>query len=279
MKKEKKKKKNFLLYIVTNLILIFILIFVLAKYYYPKGLIVKEYGIKNEKINKNINGLKIIHISDIHYKTTVFENDLKYIIKEVNNYKPDIIVFTGDLFSDEVKYNNKDIEVLNTFMNSLEANIQKFAINGEDDYANNNFKTIISTSNFIFLDNSSELIYYESNTPIVISGVDTKNPDYEKISNNDNSLYKILLIHTPDEIKNIKKNNFDLILAGHSHGGQIRIPFIGAIYNYDGAKIYNESYYKLDKTDLFISSGIGTSNYPYRFLNKPSINLYRLYNN
>lgn len=276
-KKKKKKKTSFSLLIV--LILFVALIFVLAKYYYTKGLIVKEYGIKNNKIDSSFDGFKIIHISDIHYKTTVFESDLVKILKEVNKYKPDIIVFTGDLFSDEVTYNDKDIEDLNNFMSSLDANIAKYAINGEDD-ADNHFETIISTSGFKLLNNTNDLIYYNSNKPILIGGVDVNSPDYEKALNTDKeNLYKILLLHMPDNVKNFNLSNTDLILAGHSHGGQIRIPFVGPICNFEGAKIYNNEYTKLNNTQMYISSGIGTSKYPYRFLSKPSINLYRLYNN
>ena len=70
--------------------------------------------------------------------------------------------------------------------------------------------------------------------------------------------------------------NYNLILAGHSLGGRIKIPFIGGIINDKGANQYNKDYYKLKNSDLYISSGIGSNIYPYRFLNSPSINLYRL---
>ena len=74
------------------------------------------------------------------------------------------------------------------------------------------------------------------------------------------------------------KNKFNLILAGHSHHGQIRLPLIGAIILPDGAKKYYNGYYEFNKTKLYISNGIGTSTINFRLFNKPSFNLYRITN-
>ena len=89
------------------------------------------------------------------------------------------------------------------------------------------------------------------------------------------NLYQIVLTHEPDISDKIVDNyDIDLILAGHSHNGQIRLPIIGAIYKPPGAKKYYDEHYKIDNTNLYISSGIGVSTINYRFLNKPSINFY-----
>ena len=76
-----------------------------------------------------------------------------------------------------------------------------------------------------------------------------------------------------DEITN---NPFDLILAGHSHAGQVRLPLIGPIFLPDGAKQYHESHYKIENKDLYISNGLGVSNFNFRLFNTPSYNVYRL---
>ena len=65
-------------------------------------------------------------------------------------------------------------------------------------------------------------------------------------------------------------------MAGHSHNGQVRLPFIGAIVKNQGAKKYYNEYYKIKNTDLYISGGIGTSTLPFRLFNRPNINFYRL---
>ena len=90
--------------------------------------------------------------------------------------------------------------------------------------------------------------------------------------------YNILLVHEPDIINKFDYKDYDLILAGHSHGGQVKLPLIGALKYPKGAKKYHNDYYKLKNNDLYISSGIGTSRHNLRLNNKPSINLYRLVN-
>jgi predicted MPP superfamily phosphohydrolase len=83
-------------------------------------------------------------------------------------------------------------------------------------------------------------------------------------------------MHTPDTIIKVEKYNFDLVLAGHSHNGQVRLPYIGAIITPLGSKKYHEDHYKVNDSQLFISGGLGISTISFRFFNKPSFNLYRL---
>ena len=91
------------------------------------------------------------------------------------------------------------------------------------------------------------------------------------------NIYKILLVHEPDVIDNINID-FDLILAGHSHNGQVRLPFIGAIKKVELAEKYYEEHYTVNNKELYISGGLGTSTVKFRFFNKPSFNFYRITN-
>ena len=112
-KKEKEKKKGGkLLSIFLLLVVIVVTIFLYAKYTGIKGLIVKEYRVKSEILTNNFSGLKIIHFSDLLYKSTVDKEDVKNLIKRINELKPDIVVFTGDLINKNAKINNEDIEFL-----------------------------------------------------------------------------------------------------------------------------------------------------------------------
>ena len=112
-KKEKEKKKGGkLLSIFLLLVVIVVTIFLYAKYTGIKGLIVKEYRVKSEILTNNFSGLKIIHFSDLLYKSTVDKEDVKNLIKIINELKPDIVVFTGDLINKNAKINNEDIEFL-----------------------------------------------------------------------------------------------------------------------------------------------------------------------
>ena len=72
---------------------------------------------------------------------------------------------------------------------------------------------------------------------------------------------------------------FNLLLAGHSHAGQVRLPFIGAVILPEGAQKYYDSHYKIENSDLYVSNGLGVSNYNFRLFNTPSYSVYRLVQN
>ena len=99
----------------------------------------------------------------------------------------------------------------------------------------------------------------------------------EYFEDNEDIDYKIILVHEPDYIDTItSKYNVNLVLAGHSHNGQINIPFIKEMFLPYGSNKYYENYYIVNDTPLYVSSGIGESRINFRFFNRPSINLYRI---
>lgn len=260
------------------------------------GLTVKEYTIKNSKIPDSFHGAKIIHISDLHYKTTYYKKEVAKMVKKINERKPDLVVLTGDLFDKDTKYTSKDFEELTEELLKIDPTIGKYAISGNHDMQVPEWETVIKNSGFTNLNDTFDTVYMNSLNPLLIVGAssslnnmkdinDRLKPanDYiksitgqEKKNNIPN--YKILLLHEPDYIEDIDYQQFDLILAGHSHNGQIRIPGIGAVILPEGAKKYYAQHYTLNQTELYISSGLGTSTIPYRLFNKPTINLYRLAN-
>lgn len=273
---------------VVFLLIIIISSLILYSFYIePKALKVKEYAVIDSKIPSNFYGLKIVHISDIHYNVTTTKNDLEKIVKEINLLKPDIVIFTGDLFDKNIKYNEKDYNDIKNILNKIDYNIGKYAIKGEEDLNNNNWDSIINDSNFIDLNDKHELIFSEGIEPILLVGISSnykdnhiKNSLDEILNNLDPNTYNysILLMHEPDFIDKIDTSKFNLILGGHSHNGQVVLPFIGGIIKNKYSLKYYDEYYELNNTKIFISSGIGTSKYKFRFFNIPSINLYRLRN-
>ena len=268
------------------IILSLTLLFVYTRYINIKGLKVKEYSIVDNRLPDNFYGLKIVQISDIHYKVTTDYSDLKKVAKQINLIKPDIVILTGDLFDKNIKYTDKDFNDIKKFLKSIDYNIEKLAIRGENDLEIDNWINIIEESEFKNINNTYEEVFYSGIEPLLIIGIETNYKDdtiTETLNNIYSSLkyeykYSILVLHEPDLVNNIDYSKFNLILAGHSHNGQIVLPFIGGLIKNKGATKYYDEYYELNNTKLYISSGIGTSKYKFRFLNKPSINLYRLRN-
>jgi predicted MPP superfamily phosphohydrolase len=280
------KKGIKILVIILAFIAVFVGTYFYAKFFGTIGLNVNEYLIKSENISKDYDGLKVVHLSDIHFDDDINVKNFKKIIDNVNLHKPDIIVFTGDLISDHIS--NDKYEELVDIMTNLEASIGKYAIDGNHDYKYKKWNQLIEDCGFINLNDSYEVIYTNSYDSIFIAGISnntytTKNiEDKSEIifdylnSDEYNSTYNILLMHEPDFVTDIDYKMFDIVMAGHSHNGQVRIPFFGAIYTPTHAKKYYKPYYDLGGTKLYISSGIGTSELPVRLFNKPSYNLYRI---
>ena len=286
--KYKKSKLKIFLYILLSIILFAGLVIVWSRFISTRGLDVKEIKIVNEKLPSSFYGFKIVHFSDVHYGKTIDKNSFNKIVEKINLIKPDLVVFTGDLIDKDTEINDKLIEDLTTLLSKIESTHGKYAIKGNHDYTSDSFIEIIQNSDFTLLENNYDLVYNDINEYIYIGGLSSsikteidyeKTLDYFKQENVNKDIFSIMLLHEPDNIDNLLNlQKMDLALAGHSHGGQVRIPFIGAITKVKGALKYSEEYYKINDTKLFVSYGLGTSTYPFRFMNKPSINFYRLYN-
>ena len=282
---ENKVKKNkgiikFTIKSTVFLIVFFTLFYTYTTYVSTVKIGVREYRITNKKIPSSLNGLKIIHLSDLHFGSTMFNENVKEIEKITNKRKPDIVVFTGDLINKDYKLSSKEQEKLIKYLKGIDASLGKYAILGDQD--DELVSTIFNQSDFTILRNEYELIYKNNNDSIMLIGLTTKDQDidkaygYFKEENHNSNIYTITLVHKPDSADEIVSHPTDLILAGHSHNGNIRIPFINyPLYQYEGAKKYNQEYYKIGNTKLFISSGLGTTN-GFRLFCRPTINFFRI---
>lgn len=243
---------------------------------------VKEYKIESSIIPDSFNGFKVVHISDIHYGI-INKSKLENMINKVNELKPDIIFFTGDLIDKNIKPSE---ELKNELISSLSKlnSSYKYAIYGNEDYNNEFYKDIITSANFILLENEAKLLFYKDSIPIEIIGFNSieTSPNYDDINNllegiDETTLYKIVLTHEPDSLKSFINYEPDLILSGHTLGGLVKLPFGKPLFLPDNGKTYYEDYYEINNSKIFISNGIGTSNLSIRLNNHPSINFYRFY--
>lgn len=282
--RKERRKRTILLW--TKIILISIIV-IFGSFYYMRfvgtsGLCVREYRVVNSKLPSSFHGLKVIHFSDLHYNSTFSLKNLKVLVKKINQLKPDIVVFTGDLTDKDSEITENDLKNLVEQLNKIEATLGLYAVRGNHDYETSNFDVVFTKTAFKILDNNYDFIYSKGTTPILITGFGSKlkedfNPTQAFSFPSEESFFTIALTHEPDTTTDIL-NHYpaQLILSGHSHNGQIRLPKIGAIYTVSGAKKYPNEYYKIDHSDLFVSGGLGTSGYKFRLFNRPSINLYRI---
>ena len=141
-----------------------------TEYISTKQIITKEQRIKNKKIPDGFNGIKIIQFSDLYYGSTIGEKEIDNLIKEINMRKPDIVIFTGNIISTKEKLNTKEKEKLIKKLDSINANIGKYAVTGKND-DKDIFTTIMNQSNFTILDNQYDLVYSSDNNPILLVGL------------------------------------------------------------------------------------------------------------
>ena len=270
--------------IIFIIFIILVLIFLYGRYIEPTKLNVKQYVINTDKISESFKDIKIVHFSDLLYKSTIDKNDLNELVNKINIIKPDIVVFTGDLASPLSKIKEDDINILKESLSKIEAKISKYAIYGDNDYKLSKYEEIMNESNFIILNNSYDELYYNSLNPIYIVGLPSSIKEKSDLNtsfsfyNDENRKYIITLVHDGSTIKSIDESDYevDLILGGHNLGGLVRIPFIGGIINQKNSYKYKNDYNEKGITKIFMSSGLGTDHHDYRLLNKPSFNLYRL---
>ena len=277
--------KNFIIKLFIIILVIVIGILLYGSFIEPYWLKTNEIVITSDNITSEIDGFKIVHISDLHYGTTINSKMLKEIVDEINLNKPDILVFTGDLFDNSVTLSDSDINDIKDNLKNIKTTYGKYAIYGDMD-DKDSWNSIIEESEFENINDTSKLIFDNTNIPIILSGI-SSNSGVEDIIEKSRSItsyieelevkpcYSILLMHEPDYVDTIDLNNYDLVLAGHSLGG-IYIPFVGTKKLPSYATKYYDGKYEIDDTILYVSTGLGTDKTKFRFMNRPSIDLYRI---
>ena len=281
---EEEKKSHKILNFFIFLFIAIVLVVLYSKYIGTKGLIVKEYRVESNILTTNFSGVKIVHFSDLLYKSTISKNDVTKLVNKINELKPDIVVFTGDLVSPSIKISNDEKEFLETSLNDIHSTIGKYAIYGDNDYTYSDYEDVMTNGGFTILNNSYEELFYKTNESIYIVGLPSSIKETVDLTtafefyNDETRPYIIVLAHDGKTIKYIDESTYevDLVLLGHSLNGSIVMPYYGGLFVDKNSYKYSEEYYKKGITNIYVSSGLGTNKYGFRLFNRPSFNLYRL---
>lgn len=208
---------------------------------------IKQISLSNNKLKNN---LKIALIADIHLKRNLNDDFFKKIVDRINEQKPDLVAISGDLIDGSIK----DIKCLH-YLNDLSSTYGTFYVLGNHEYYHGVASIVeeLKKYNINILDNKS----IEFND-FVISGVNDLmgnklnifKPNISTLKPNANKL-NILLAHQPKFVKKYDVSSYDLILAGHTHAGQI-FPFSLAVKLEQG---FLYGYY--EKYNMYVTSGAG----------------------
>lgn len=269
------KKKKFI-------ILIIIICAGLIIWYFNTFTIKTNYEIiESEKI---VDEITIIQISDLHGSS--FGRNNKELIKKIEEEKPDIICVTGDMYTAK---DEKGKQIALKLLQELEKSYKVYFVNGEHD-CDEKFIQNLKDNEVNVLDYKKETIAIK-NTKINLYGI--TNQYYSATFDLKNAFeinkeeYNILLAHTSN-FEEFEQFGIDLSLCGDTHGGQVRLPFLGAIINrgiwfpeivQKGLNVetnYIKGLYSINNSYLYVSSGLG--NYPIsiRLFNRPEIAVIKL---
>ncbi|CQR47942.1 putative metallophosphoesterase [Paraliobacillus sp. PM-2] len=237
---------------------------------------VNHIKIKSEKIT-NRSSFTILQLTDVHNKT--FGKDNKPLIDKIKRLNPDIIVITGDL----IDRKTTDFTAMFDLVEQLQSmNEQIFFVSGNHEWGNEKtleFFTGLAERNIHILDNTNRTINFNENR-IQLVGVADYATEHDDLTSAmldiHDETYTILLSHVPDITNDLVNESIDLILSGHTHGGQIRAPFIGALVAPEQGyfpQLDKGMYQWKDEQYLYIDSGLGTTWMPIRFLNQSQMTM------
>ncbi|NLC34448.1 MAG: hypothetical protein GX760_04200 [Erysipelothrix sp.] len=274
----------------TKILLVLSLLMIGTGYYIYDGinhaserLRINYHTIIDDKIDKELDDLQIAYVSDLHYLEFFDENRLAQLIETLQAVNGDVIIFGGDLLSKELS-EEQEVELIK-HLKSLDASHGKFAVLGEADYASEAINTqterILFESDFEVLKNSSVLITNKTVHGMNLIGIDSPlnkrdniNEAYKDI---DDQNYTLTIVHTPDTIDDVPQHT-ELVIAGHSHGGQINIPLLGQIFNQPLAELYYAKSHNVRGIQLYISNGVGTKESDVRINAPAEINVFTFKN-
>lgn len=264
----------------------------------PNRLVITRHVLKIDKWDKNFDGLKIALISDVHGGSNgASAENLRRVVETTNNSEPDLIFLLGDFVSQTHGDENvlkMPLEEISANLGGLKAKYGVFGVLGNHDvwHDSNNVYQALSSAGITMLEN--EIAFIEKNgKKLKIIGLKDhlKITGWEELQAETTNLIKsseptdsvIILEHSPDvlavfETDAFLRDEIDLVLAGHTHGGQAWFPVIGRPIVPSGyGQRYAYGHIKEEGMDMFVTSGIGTSILPFRFLVPPEISVIEIF--
>ena len=238
------------------------------------------YWIRTKKLNiysadlpTSFEGKKLVFISDVHLGPFISEKRVQHVVKRINSLHPDIILLGGDYIDMKAKY----IAPVFNALKDLKAPIGKFGVLGNHEFIENPQQVIRSfkLSDIKLCDNASYWIK-EGTDSIKIGGVGDLWESDQCIENTVGDVteadFCILLSHNPDYMETLKTNKVDLMLSGHTHGGQVTLFGLWApLLPSEFGQKYRYGLKKIRNTQLYITSGVGVVGVPFRFFCRPEI--------
>ena len=246
------------------------------------------YTISSSKLPQSFDGYRIAHVSDLH--NAEMGKDNEKLLAMLRDADPDMIAITGDLIDSR----NTDIEVALQFIREAVKIAPCCYVTGNHEARVNEYgelKAGMEAAGVTVLEDAKTKISMEGET-ITLIGVNDPSyqtdylfGDSETVMNTmleelhtEKDGFTILLSHRPELFDTYADHGMDLVLSGHAHGGQFRLPFIGGLVapNQGFFAEYDAGIYTEGNTNMFVSRGVGNSILPFRINNRPEVILIEL---
>lgn len=253
----------------------------LILYWQTNRIVIHTQPIKDNELAGFFDSLKVLQISDLHIDR--FGGREKKLADLIESIDPHLIFITGDFVG-----RNSNPKPALEVIERIAKNRKVIAILGNKDHEFKNRK--INTADLMaglkkegveVLVNQSIKLRFGSDWVFIIGLDDNylwKDDFFKATANLPPKGKKILLAHSPDIVTKVNLDGISLVLSGHTHGGQVKLPFIGAIYtNRSGNSVFRfvSGLYCYGDTKLYVNRGIGTSSLPSRFLSRPEITIFK----
>ncbi len=231
------------------------------------------YDYTSEKIPEEFDGFRIVQISDFHLKK--FGRAEKKLISAIADCEPDLIVMTGDIVDED----HENIEPLEQLVEGIHEFAPIYYVSGNNDLESSavtqydQMENLFANYGVTDLDDKQETIS-RKNAKIRLTGVKWRAQYFrDYIKRADPDYFNILLYHGGDYFDLLSGYGYDLLFAGHIHGGVIRIPFVGGLLNNDGNLFpeYDAGAYETTSMSMVLSRGLGGGVGVPRFYNRPEL--------
>lgn len=238
----------------------------------PYRLEVNTHKIYTKKLERA--SFKIVQISDLHCDPK--QRNERKLVKIINENEPDIIVFTGDSINSP-----GGLDLFKTTLNSIKAKMGKLAVRGNTDLCYRSDVHLFEGTGFKVLDEQS-VTFEKKGEKMTVTGLQCENESKldETLEGVPEGRFNIFLYHYPGLIERLENLNVDLYLCGHTHGGQIALPFYGALVTFSRfGKKYEAGIYQVGQTVLYVNRGVGMDDGiapRVRFLVRPEVAVFEI---
>ena len=279
------KRKKFIFLAVMAAVLVALVIWIA---WGNTALELNTYTISSSKLPQSFDGYRIAHVSDLHNAEMGKDNET--LLTMLRDADPDIIAITGDLIDSR----NTDIEVALQFVREAVKIAPCYYVTGNHEARVSEYgelKAGMEAAGVTVLEDVRTEISMEGET-ITLIGINDPSyqtdylfGDSETVMNtkleelhSEKDGFTILLSHRPELFDAYTDHGMDLVLSGHAHGGQFRLPFIGGVVapNQGLFPEYDAGIYTEGNTNMLVSRGVGNSILPFRINNRPEVILIEL---